>query len=115
MHGRRCRTRTTGGFQRQQRANAPDHLELRRGQRHALHAFVLSELIDQREETPALGGIREQRGQRCQRALRLVADNDFLLAEAKRVDDDLVERYAVTGRGVYLNTRNVKRIEFVAP
>ncbi len=41
-------------------------------------------------------------------------DNDFLLADAKRVDDELVEKYAVTGRGVYLNTRNVKRIEFVA-
>jgi len=40
-------------------------------------------------------------------------DNDFLLADAKRVDDNLVEKYAVTGRGVYLNTRNVKRIEFV--
>jgi len=41
-------------------------------------------------------------------------DNDFLLADAKRVDDQLVEKYAVTGRGVYLNTRDVKRIEFVA-
>jgi hypothetical protein len=40
-------------------------------------------------------------------------DNDFLLADAKRVDDQLAEKYAVTGRGVYLNTRNVKRIEFV--
>jgi Family of unknown function (DUF6338) len=40
-------------------------------------------------------------------------DNDFLLADAKRVDDELAEKYAVTGRGVYLNTRNVKRIEFV--
>ncbi len=40
-------------------------------------------------------------------------DNDFLLADAKRVDDQLAEKYTVTGRGVYLNTRNVKRIEFV--
>jgi hypothetical protein len=41
-------------------------------------------------------------------------DNDFLLADAKRVDDQLKTQYVVTGRGVYLNTRNVKRIEFVA-
>jgi hypothetical protein len=40
-------------------------------------------------------------------------DNDFLLADAKRVDEDLTEKYSVTGRGVYLNTRNVKRIEFL--
>lgn len=40
-------------------------------------------------------------------------DNDFLLADAKRVDDELTEKYAINGRGVYLNTRNVKRIEFV--
>jgi hypothetical protein len=40
-------------------------------------------------------------------------DNDFLLADAKRVDEQLTEKYSVTGQGVYLNTRNVKRIEFV--
>jgi hypothetical protein len=40
-------------------------------------------------------------------------DNDFLLVDAKRVDEQLRELYSVTGRGVYLNTRNVKRIEFV--
>jgi hypothetical protein len=40
-------------------------------------------------------------------------DNDFLLADAKRVDEQLAEKYSVTGRGVYLNTRNVKRIEFL--
>jgi len=40
-------------------------------------------------------------------------DNDFLLADAKRVDEQLTEKYAITGRGVYLNTRNVKRIEFL--
>lgn len=40
-------------------------------------------------------------------------DNDFLLADAKRVDEQLTEKYSVTGQGVYLNTRNVKRIEFL--
>lgn len=40
-------------------------------------------------------------------------DNDFLLADAKRVDEDLTEKYSITGRGVYFNTRNVKRIEFL--
>ncbi|MGO9123295.1 MAG: DUF6338 family protein [Terriglobales bacterium] len=40
-------------------------------------------------------------------------NNDFLLADAKRVDERLTEQYSVSGRGVYLNTRNVKRIEFV--
>ncbi|SRR6266700_1188899 len=39
--------------------------------------------------------------------------NDFLLAEAKRVDERLNTRYVINGQGVYLNTRNVKRIEFV--
>jgi hypothetical protein len=41
-------------------------------------------------------------------------DQDFLLANAKRVDGDtLNEKYLVTGIGVYLNTKNVKRIEYV--
>jgi len=39
--------------------------------------------------------------------------NDFLLADAKRVDERLNTIYVVNGQGVYLNTRNVKRIEFV--
>jgi hypothetical protein len=39
--------------------------------------------------------------------------NDFLLAGAKRVDEHLKTIYLVNGQGVYLNTRNVKRIEFV--
>lgn len=39
--------------------------------------------------------------------------NDFLLAGAKRVNDQLNTIYLVNGQGVYLNTRNVKRIEFV--
>ena len=38
---------------------------------------------------------------------------DFLLKDAKRVDDDLKEKYLVDGLGVYLNTKNVKRIEFL--
>jgi len=42
-----------------------------------------------------------------------VESNDFLLAGAKRVDDNLNTTYLVNGQGVYLNTRNVKRIEFV--
>ena len=40
-------------------------------------------------------------------------NNDFLLGDAHRVDDELNTLYLVNGRGVYLNTRNVKRIEFV--
>jgi Family of unknown function (DUF6338) len=39
--------------------------------------------------------------------------NDFLLAGAKRVDEQLNTIYLVNGQGVYLNTRNVKRIEFI--
>jgi len=38
---------------------------------------------------------------------------DFLLAKAKRVDENLNVKYEVSGVGVYLNTRDVKRIEFV--
>ncbi len=38
---------------------------------------------------------------------------DFLLSRAKRVDDNLKTMYIVDGQGVYLNTQNVKRIEFV--
>lgn len=38
---------------------------------------------------------------------------DFLLSDAKRVDEDLKEKYLVTGIGVYLNTKDVKRIEFL--
>jgi hypothetical protein len=41
-------------------------------------------------------------------------DQDFLLAKAQRVDDKLQTLYLVTGQGVYLNTRNVKRIEYLA-
>lgn len=40
-------------------------------------------------------------------------DQDFLLGEAKRVDENLAEKYSVDGIGVYLNTRDVKRIEFI--
>jgi hypothetical protein len=32
---------------------------------------------------------------------------------AKRVDEELKTVYVVNGQGVYLNTRDVKRIEFV--
>ncbi len=46
-------------------------------------------------------------------AIYLGESNDFLLAGAKRVDDRLNTIYLVNGQGVYLNTRNVKRIEFV--
>ncbi len=38
---------------------------------------------------------------------------EFLLTRVRRVDDSLKEIYRVDGLGVYLNTRNVKRIEFV--
>lgn len=37
---------------------------------------------------------------------------DFLLSNAARVDDDLNEKYPITGIGLYLDTRNVNRIEF---
>ncbi len=40
-------------------------------------------------------------------------DNDFLLSAAERLNDDFTSRYKVDGQGVYLNTKNVKRIEFV--
>lgn len=40
-------------------------------------------------------------------------DNDFLLAQAERLNDDFTSRYKVDGQGVYLHTKNVKRIEFV--
>ena len=38
---------------------------------------------------------------------------DFVLSRAKRVDDKLQEIYVIDGTGVYLNTRDVRRIEFV--
>ena len=40
-------------------------------------------------------------------------DHDFLLSEAKRVNEKLEERYSITGKGVYINTRDVTRIEFL--
>lgn len=42
-----------------------------------------------------------------------IDNQDFLLKNAKRVDDDLKEIYTVNGIGVYLNTKDVKRIEFI--
>lgn len=38
---------------------------------------------------------------------------DFLLGDAKRVDENLIEKYVVNGIGVYLNTKDVKRIEYL--
>ena len=40
-------------------------------------------------------------------------NQDFLLSPATRVDEDLKEKYKVTGIGVYMNTRDVRRIEFL--
>ena len=40
-------------------------------------------------------------------------DQDFLLAEAFRVDKNRRVIYKVNGVGVYLNTRDVRRIEFL--
>jgi hypothetical protein len=40
-------------------------------------------------------------------------DQDFLLAKARRVNDRLRLIYEVDGIGVYLNTRDVNRVEFV--
>ncbi len=42
-----------------------------------------------------------------------VENQDFLLGQARRVEEDLTEKYTVSGIGVYLNTRDVKRIEFI--
>lgn len=39
-------------------------------------------------------------------------DQDFLLSKAKRVDENLKEKYIINGIGVYLNTRKIQRIEF---
>jgi hypothetical protein len=41
------------------------------------------------------------------------AEQDFLLSYAKRVDEDLKVVYEIPGQGVYLNTRDVLRIEFI--
>ena len=42
------------------------------------------------------------------------ADNqDFLLKHAKRVDENLNEIYKINGLGVYLNTKDVTRIEYL--
>lgn len=41
------------------------------------------------------------------------ADQDFLLSFARRVDDNLKIVYEIPGQGVYLNTRDVIRIEFI--
>jgi hypothetical protein len=40
-------------------------------------------------------------------------DQDFLLAECYRVDKNRKPLYRVVGVGVYLNTRDVRRIEFL--
>jgi hypothetical protein len=40
-------------------------------------------------------------------------DNDFLLSRAKRLNEDGSHQYEIDGQGVYMNTRNVRRIEFV--
>lgn len=40
-------------------------------------------------------------------------DQDFLLGDAVRVDENLTEKYIIDGIGVYLSTKNVKRIEFI--
>jgi len=40
-------------------------------------------------------------------------EQDFILENAKRVDENLNVSYSVTGIGVYLNTRDVIRVEFI--
>jgi hypothetical protein len=42
-----------------------------------------------------------------------LVDQEFLLTKAKRIDADLKEKYLIDGLGVYLNTKDVIRIEFV--
>lgn len=41
-------------------------------------------------------------------------DQDFLLTDASRVEEDLSVKYKVEGGGVYINTRNVRQIEFIS-
>lgn len=40
-------------------------------------------------------------------------DQDFLLSNARRINEKLKVKYWVTGIGVYLNTREVQKIEFL--
>ena len=40
-------------------------------------------------------------------------DQDFLLSKALRIDSDFNTLYEVSGIGVYLNTMNIKRIEYI--
>ena len=42
-------------------------------------------------------------------------EQDFLLSKAIRVNEDFETIYKIIGAGVYLNTRDVKRIEFIRP
>lgn len=42
-----------------------------------------------------------------------IENQDFLLGKARRVDEDLKEKYLVDGIGVYINTRDMNRIEFI--
>ena len=39
-------------------------------------------------------------------------NHDFLLSNAKRLYDNLMVMYEIDGCGIYINTRDVKRIEF---
>ncbi|MHA1568670.1 MAG: DUF6338 family protein [Alphaproteobacteria bacterium] len=43
------------------------------------------------------------------------SEQDFLLQDAKKIDENFNEIYKVEGIGVYLNTKNVKRIEYYDP
>ncbi len=40
-------------------------------------------------------------------------DQDFLLSDAKCINDELSEKYQINGQGVYWNTRDIKSIEFI--
>ena len=40
-------------------------------------------------------------------------DQEFLLGQAARINEDLSIRYEIDGIGVYLNTKHIKRIEFI--
>lgn len=40
-------------------------------------------------------------------------NQEFLLSKAKKVDENLKEQYFVDGLGLYLNTNNINRIEFL--
>jgi len=58
--------------------NARQHGVLLGGVRERLHARIVAQTLEQREEPFAVGRVRKQRRQGCDRALGFVAHDDFL-------------------------------------